>query len=404
MKWAFLLDSPDISGGSYVVFQHALHAMAAGDEVCVITDKLVNLKQLYWHPEAKALNWLTLDQACASEFDVVVATRWTTVFLLHKIPAKCYVYFVQSIESRFFPEKERPARMLADSTYVLPLEIITEAKWIQGHLLTNFNRMARLVQNGIRKDIYTESGYAHAPRQPETLRILVEGPLNIPFKNVDRTIEICRRSKADEIWLLTSTHLSRYPGVDRVFSRIPIHETAAVYRSCDIIVKLSFVEGMFGPPLELFHCGGTAIVYDVTGSDEYIRHGFNALVAQSGSEQQVIEYINTIKDQPQQLASLKEGAAITASLWPDWNHSSAEFRRAIEEIHAARTSDRQNLKTACRCFQQFHDLAEGYRQHVEGRDVIRKLRDLVRSKAPQMYGTLSRIKWFVKTRFRRVAL
>jgi hypothetical protein len=55
---------------------------------------------------------------------------------------------------------------------------------------------------------------------------------------------------------------------------------ASVYRSCDDILKLSLVESMFGPPLEMFHCGGTAIVYNVTGHDEYIVHGRNALVAE----------------------------------------------------------------------------------------------------------------------------
>jgi hypothetical protein len=42
-------------------------------------------------------------------------------------------------------------------------------------------------------------------------------------------------------------------------------DTPLVYRSCDILGKLSYVEGMFGPPLEMFHCGWTAIVYNVTG-------------------------------------------------------------------------------------------------------------------------------------------
>ena len=61
--------------------------------------------------------------------------------------------------------------------------------------------------------------------------------------------------------------------------KITCHADSGIYRSCDVIVKLSYVEGMFGPPLEMFHCGGTSIVYDVTGHDEYIVHGKNGLVA-----------------------------------------------------------------------------------------------------------------------------
>lgn len=68
-----------------------------------------------------------------------------------------------------------------------------------------------------------------------------------------------------------------------------------IYRSCDVIVKLSYIEGMFGPPLEMFHCGGTAIVYDVTGHDEYIVHEKNALVVKTDDDKQVINYIKWIK-------------------------------------------------------------------------------------------------------------
>ena len=76
--------------------------------------------------------------------------------------------------------------------------------------------------------------------------------INSRIKNVPKTIEICRESEADEIWLLTSSAVDTYEGVDRVFSRLPIEDTAKVYRSCDVLVKLSLVEGMFGPPLEMF--------------------------------------------------------------------------------------------------------------------------------------------------------
>jgi glycosyltransferase involved in cell wall biosynthesis len=110
----------------------------------------------------------------------------------------------------------------------------------------------------------------------------VEGPLGVSYKNVEKTIELCRQAEVDEIWLLTSSEVTDYPGVNRCFSRVPITETAAIYRSCDLLVKLSYVEGMFGPPLEMFHCGGTALVYDVTGHDEYIRHQQNSIVVPRG--------------------------------------------------------------------------------------------------------------------------
>ena len=35
---------------------------------------------------------------------------------------------------------------------------------------------------------------------------------------------------------------------------------------------------MYGPPLEAFHMGATCVTTEVTGHEEYIEHGVNALV------------------------------------------------------------------------------------------------------------------------------
>ena len=44
------------------------------------------------------------------------------------------------------------------------------------------------------------------------------------------------------------------------------------------MLKLSSVEGMFGPPLEGFHRGATCVVTPVTGHEEYVEHGWNGLL------------------------------------------------------------------------------------------------------------------------------
>ncbi len=71
--------------------------------------------------------------------------------------------------------------------------------------------------------------------------------------------------------------------------KIPVESTPVIYRSCDVLLKLSKVEGMFGPPLEMFHCGGTAITYDVTGSEEYLVSGRNSLVVPMDDEKAVAD-------------------------------------------------------------------------------------------------------------------
>ena len=89
---------------------------------------------------------------------------------------------------------------------------------------------------------------------------------------------------------------------------------------------------MFGPPLEMFHCGGTAVVYDVTGHDEYIVDGENALVVTTDDESGVVAAINRLKADPALLLSLKEGARRTAAAWPDWSDVSPRFADALRRI------------------------------------------------------------------------
>lgn len=366
MKWAVLLGSAAVGGGTYVIFEHAVRAMERGANVTIVTMERVARKELYWHDRAQNLNWKTILEAEKEAYDVVICTWWRLVYEAYRLKGKHYIYFVQSVESRFYPAEEKPLRQLAEATYMLPMPVITEAAWIQEYLKKNYLRNVRLVRNGIRKDIYTPKGKCYAPREKGRLRVLVEGPVDVDFKNVPKTVSLCRKSEADEVWLMTSSDIKSYPGIDRVFSKVPIEETPQIYRSCDVIVKLSYVEGMFGPPLEMFHCGGTAITYDVTGYDEYIEHGMNALVAIRDDDKKVMEYLNQLKREPDYLRKLKEGALHTASQWDSWERSSALFYEAVQDMCR---QDVLNLQSRIEKESKFHFqsymIAEDYYNRVK---------------------------------------
>jgi glycosyltransferase involved in cell wall biosynthesis len=230
-----------------------------------------------------------------------------------------------------------------DATYRFPISFITEATWIADHLKQMFGQDAALVRNGIRKDIYTPNGVAISPRQPGRPRVLIEGHFNISFKNTAIALDLARQAGAKDIWVMTGSPVRSLPGVSRVFSRVPIHKTPDIYRSCDILVKLSTVEGMFGPPLEMFHCGGTAVVLDVTGHDEYIKHGFNAVVVQNRDTKRVVAELRKLLTEPDYLARLKQGALQTANEWPDWAQSSQMFMQWVNAMLAAPETRREDL-------------------------------------------------------------
>ena len=166
----FLLGSPDINGGTYVIYEHGSRLVDLGYEVFMLTQEHVSAKRYHWHPGAKKLGWLAISEAEGLNFDLVFATYWQSPFLLPQLQSRQYAYFVQSIESRFFAEPDPTDhynreldiwKNYCESTYSLNVPVITEARWIQGYLYENYNRDSFLVRNGIRKDLYTEEGPAN---------------------------------------------------------------------------------------------------------------------------------------------------------------------------------------------------------------------------------------------------
>ncbi len=341
MKVCFLVGSMAISGGTYVIVQHASFLRDQGYEVTLAVQEPFTEATLAWHNEASRLRCVPVAEAKRERFDLVIATWWKTALEIHEFDSDRYAYFVQSIESRFYPEEEVPLRALVDATYRLPVAYITEATWIQAHLKEHFGQGAALVKNGIRKDVYASTGATVLERDPQQPRILVEGHFGVRFKNTALAIRLAREAGVSDIWLLTGSSVGWIPRVARLFSRVPMTKTAEIYRSCDVLIKLSTVEGMFGPPLEMFHCGGTAIVFDVTGHDEYIVNGENARVVSTGDIDGVVAAIRLLIRDRAELDRLKEGARRTAQDWPSWPESSARFAEWVKTCLAGPMTSRE---------------------------------------------------------------
>jgi glycosyltransferase involved in cell wall biosynthesis len=332
MKICFLVGSMKISGGTYVIVQHAYFMQEQGHQVTLAVQEPFHDMTASWHDRSKHLDIIPISESYVKEFDLVIATWWKTVLELPRFPRAVLAYFVQSIESRFYAENEIPLKKYIDNTYSLPIHFCTEAKWIQHYLLERHSQQSELVRNGIRKDLYFAKDGGQARKFP---RVLIEGPFNVGFKNTGMAVAAAHQAGAKDIWVLTGSPVSYVPYVSKIFSQVPISEVPDIYRECDILIKLSTVEGMFGPPLEMFHCGGTSVVLDVTGHDEYIIDGVNSTVIK---EREFDAIVNRISEQLLDLKSIstqKSNARETANHWPDWDQSSAEFTTWVESLLAS---------------------------------------------------------------------
>lgn len=361
VKICFLVGSMAISGGTYVIVQHAAFLSGMGYDVTLAVQEPFTKKTMAWHDQIITLRCVPFDSAKAERFDLVIATWWKTALELGNFNSNRFGYFVQSIESKFYSTRETPLRSLVDSTYNLPIIFATEATWIKEYLHQNHGQSASLIINGIRKDIYQISGECISQKNPGTPRVLIEGPFGVPFKNTALAIRLAKKAGVKDIWVLTSSPVNNLPGVSRVFSRVPMYETPKIYRSCDILVKLSTVEGMFGPPLEMFHCGGTAIVFDVSGHDEYIANETNALVIKSGDINAVVSAIRSLLNNKELLTDLTAESLKTAKCWPSWDNSSAKFAEWVSLCMESKINDRRVLAEINRESWRKYELSENDR-------------------------------------------
>ena len=114
------------------------------------------------------------------------------------------------------------------------------------------------------------------------LRILVEGSARVPFKGVPEALAATARDDARRATSRSCSPDGSGAGLPARTACVgPGHpaELARPLRARPTsLLKLSRVEGMFGPPLEAFHRGATCVVTPVSGHDEYIVHGENGLV------------------------------------------------------------------------------------------------------------------------------
>ena len=330
MKVAFVVDDLRLSGGVGVVVEHARRLNADhGFDVDLV---LARQDEAEWAYRGLGdVSVVAMPQAREERYDVAVATWWETVADALALHAERHAYFLQSLEDRFYMAHE-PQRLGAAVTHDLPLPVITEARWIAREIEA-LRPAARvlLVRNGVDKDVFG------APSEPEVrrdgpLRVLIEGSPHVWFKGVPAAVGACGAMREERHVTLVGAGAEGWPGVDRAIEPVAQAELAALYREADVLLKLSAVEGMSGPPLEGFHCGATCVVTPVTGHDEYVAHGFNGLVTDWDDERGTARLLDLLARDRALLHELRLNAVRTARAWPSWSDQAHVMAAALRAI------------------------------------------------------------------------
>lgn len=334
MKIAFLLNDLQLSGGVGVVVHHARElAIRHGHDVTLVLAR--EQESPPWDFDGLAhLHVEGLDVARRERFDVAVATWWETAFALFDLNADRHVSFVQSLEDRFYPPGA-PERVAAGLTHDLPVAFVTEARWIADTLAQlRPEAPCHFVRNGIDKEAFAPAEAVDV-RLSSPLRIVIEGNPDVWFKGVREAVDaVGQMREPRHVTLVTST---RDPGlarsVDRMVGPISHAEMARVYAASDVVLKLSRVEGMYGPPLEGFHMGATCVTTAVTGYDEYVEHGWNGMLVDWDDLPGTARQLDLLARDRRFLHFLRTNALETARAWPSWEQAGSFMAAALEAIH-----------------------------------------------------------------------
>lgn len=400
MKVAFIVNDLALSGGIGVVVQHARQLHDHHDcEVWLVLAR--EQDDPHWdHDPLAGLHVAQLAEARELEFDIAVSTWWETAFVLFDLKAARYVSFVQSLEDRFYSPGQ-VERLGASLVLNLPVSFITEATWIRETLADlRPDAPVHLVVNGVDKDVFAPVA-AIEREDARPLRVLVEGYADSWFKGVnDAIMAVGLMQEPHALTVVAPSRHGLHAGdTARVIGPISQREMAEEYARTDVLVKLSRVEGMYGPPLEAFHKGATCVTTEVTGYDQYVRHGHNALVCDWDDPNGTARQLDLLARDRELLTRLRTNALATANAWPDWSQSGEQMAHALREIAAAPPPDPS--AGAARMLADLRSGMEAVRIQYRRRDELQRSLDRY-DRLRRLPGVRSFLRWHASERGQRL--
>jgi glycosyltransferase involved in cell wall biosynthesis len=315
-----------ISGGTIMLFEHAYRLQKKGFDVS-ITFRDVNPEISFdVFPHNSELN--IIEYGDEMKFDIVIATYWTTVYDLSNFNAKHYVYFSQCDE-RLFYEIQDPTRFWVEQTYTLNrLPIIASAQFLAQRYETEFGADTHYLPYGMDLKKFNPSGR----KKEDKIRVLIEGAGLAKIKRVADAFEVVKGIPNIEVWYVTyDGHIEPEWKANRVFRSVPYSEMPKIYRSCDILLKLSEVESFGLPNLEMMACGGAIITSNFTGHEEYARDGENAFVVKIGDVEAARKKLLELIVNRETLNQFKQEGLATANQ-RNWDTLTPDLNSVLQQI------------------------------------------------------------------------
>jgi GT2 family glycosyltransferase/glycosyltransferase involved in cell wall biosynthesis len=275
LRIVYVTEDTGVGGGHRDIFEHLNRLSARGHDVSLYTlgepPDWFTLRV----PVQSFADYHDLSNALAEVDAIKVATWWMTAVPVWRasIPRGIPVYFVQDIETSYYPDHERARHAVLDS-YRPEFRYMTISSWNRERL-RELGFDAELIPPGI--DLENFRPRADVARREDM--VLALGRSN-PLKNLPLTLAAWRalRQPRPELCLFgIEPELAGGDGVRYVES--PDDEQVnELFCQATVFIQTSTHEGFALPPLEAMATGAAVVCTDAHGNRDFCVDGVNCLM------------------------------------------------------------------------------------------------------------------------------
>jgi GT2 family glycosyltransferase/glycosyltransferase involved in cell wall biosynthesis len=281
LRVAYVTEGTGVGGGHRDIFEHLNRLFDRGHEVALYT---LGDEPEWFELRVPVHSFEFYDELveALSEVDAIkVATWWNTAMpvwyasVLKGIP----VYFVQDIETSYYPDDESVRHAVIDS-YRPEFRYMTISGWNRERL-GELGLDAELIPPGI--DLECFRPREEAPRREDM--VLALGRTN-PLKNLPLTIEAWRalpEPRPELCMFGIEPELATDPGMSYIESPTD-EQVSELFSQATVFIQTSTHEGFCLPALESMATGGAVVCTDAHGNRDFCADGENCLMPQANRD------------------------------------------------------------------------------------------------------------------------
>ncbi|HEX4467603.1 MAG TPA: glycosyltransferase [Solirubrobacteraceae bacterium] len=338
LRVVYVTEDTGVGGGHRDIFEHLNRLAARGHEVALYTLG----ERPGWFdldvPVHSFEDYEELVEALAPLRAIKVATWWNTATpvwlssVVHGVP----VFFVQDIETSYYPDDERNRHAVLDS-YRHEFHYMTISAWNRERL-RELGLDAELIPPGI--DLETFCPLPDSSRRADM--VLAIGRTN-PLKNLPLTIAAWRalpEPRPELCMFGIEPELADEPGM-RYIEAPSDEQVNELFNEATVFIQTSTHEGFALPPLESMATGGAVVCTDAHGNRDFCADGENCLMPEA-RQQAVTAALQSLLGDAAMRSRLGEAGRATAAEYT-WEKRIDALEGFLQRVAAGERLDVRDL-------------------------------------------------------------